>query len=123
MSEIKCREHSGLLRARICAAATRGSGMVLDCSSHVPYPPCLCLQACSAHTRQLPFPTGETYQAGRKRLLVVSGECLGAGERYTQGMLSRMCSSPLRCARAVTVLNRALSCAVPDPTGMLPECR
>lgn len=33
---MKCREHSALLGAGICAAATRGPGIVLDCSSHIP---------------------------------------------------------------------------------------
>lgn len=86
--------------------------LIVPLTSH--YPPPLCLQACPAHTRQFPFPTGETSQAGRRRLLVAFGQCLGAGGRYVQGMLCRTCLSPLRCARAVDVLAPAVLCLNPQ---------
>lgn len=84
--------------------------LIVPVTSH--YPPCMCLQACPALTSQFPFPTGETSQAGRRRLLVAFGQRLGAGGEVHAR--DAQCRSPLRCARAGGVLAPAMLCLNPQ---------
>lgn len=132
MSEIKCTDHSALLRAGICAAAIHRPRMVLDCSSEVP-----CSSTAGRHgcvCRHV-LPTPGSSPAPREKHLSSREEEALAGiwavpecvwGATGEGCSAAMSSSPLRRARAVGCSHTSCPVHKPEPAkaaGMLPRCR
>lgn len=72
----------------------------------------LCLQARSAHTGQLPFPTGQTplKQGGGGPCWHLGSAWLRVGT-YTRGMLSSNVLVPMKVCQSCWLFSHQLSCA------------